>query len=92
MFRDINTLIAKIETIVNRAHDFRKSYFFTPPSSAYARRQYERANSCPVTEWEEDGHVERMQYYRMGGRKYTGEGIYKTLTDICMAAREKVCA
>ena len=41
---------------------------------------------------EEDGHVERMQYYRMGGRKYTGEGIYKTLTDICMAAREKVCA
>lgn len=28
----------------------------------------------------------------LGGRKYTGEGIYKTLTDICMAAREKVCA
>lgn len=41
---------------------------------------------------EEDGHVERMQYYRLGGRKYTGKGIYKTLTDICMAAREKVCA
>lgn len=41
---------------------------------------------------EEDGHVERMQYYRMGGRKYTGDGIYKILTDICMAAREKVCA
>lgn len=48
MFRDINTLIAKVETIVNRAHDFRKAYFFTPPSSAYSRRQYEHANSCPV--------------------------------------------
>lgn len=41
---------------------------------------------------EQDGHVERMEYYRMGGRKYTGVGVYNTLTDICMAAREKVCA
>lgn len=89
MFIDINTLIAKIETIVNRAHDFRKAYFFTPPSSAYARRQYERANSCPVTEWEEGGHTYTAAFsvscscsYVYARGVYTRDGHNTTLTAI----------
>lgn len=37
---------------------------------------------------EDDGHVERIQYYRNGGRAYNGSGVYQTLTEICKAARE----
>lgn len=37
---------------------------------------------------EDDGHVERIQYYRNGGRAYNGSGVYQTLTELCKAARE----
>lgn len=36
---------------------------------------------------EADGHVEHIQYYRNGGRAYTGSGVYQVLTEICKAAR-----
>lgn len=36
---------------------------------------------------EDDGHVERIQYYRNGGRAYNGNGVYQTLTELCKAAR-----
>lgn len=37
---------------------------------------------------EEDGDVKTIQYYRNGGRAYTGSGVYQTLTELCKAARE----
>lgn len=37
---------------------------------------------------EDDGHVERIQYRRNGGRAYNGSGVYQTLTELCKAARE----
>lgn len=53
--------ISAIAAIINLADDMQYAYYFIPPYTARARRDYEDAHSIPTVEWDE------------GGRHYTAE-------------------
>lgn len=46
----------KIEQLIATAEKFRSSYLWKGPTSASARRSYEKRYSIPAFRWEEGGH------------------------------------
>lgn len=81
--------IRKISEIIREAETMQKSYFWKPPTSAGARRSYEKHHSHAKVEWQENGHEWTAQYdvicscanvYASG--TYTRDGKKTTLTAI----------
>jgi len=54
--------IATIAAIIAEAETMKNAYFFNPPTSAGARRSYEKQHSHDLIEWEEGGHTYTAQY------------------------------
>lgn len=82
-------IIAAIAAIIEEAATMKNAYFFAPPSSASARRSYEKKHSHAKVEWEEGGHTYTAEYtvdcscknvYAYG--TYTRDGSKTTLTAI----------
>jgi hypothetical protein len=82
-------MLYQIEKIIETAEKFRNAYFWNPPSSAGGRRSYEKYYSCPLIEWDENGHRYTAEYtvscschnvYASG--IYTRDGKKTTLTAI----------
>ena len=81
--------VTEIGNIINEAEYMKKSYFWSPPERASARRSYERTHSHNRVEWEEGGHKYSAMYvvdcscknvYAKG--YYTKDGNKTTLTAI----------
>ena len=81
--------IKYIADIIEKAEDFRNSYFWEPPAVANARRSYEKYHSRPEIEWTEGGHTYTAEFtvecscrniYAKG--YYTKDGKKTTLTAI----------
>ena len=82
-------VICMIGDLIEKAEEFRTSYFWTPPANANGRRSYERRNSVQPFAWEEGGHVYSAEFrvdcscknvYARG--EYTRDGKRTTLTAI----------
>lgn len=82
-------LLNAIGAIINEAETMKSAYFFNPPSSAGARRSYEKQHSHDLVEWDEKGHHYTAEYtvscschnvYANGN--YTKDGNKTTLTAI----------
>ena len=54
--------IQKIEAIIEEAMILKNAYFYTPPSSAGARRYYESKHSHSTVEWTEGGDTYSARY------------------------------
>ena len=83
------TIIRNLTAIIEEADKMKSAYFFQPPTSAYARRSYERYHSHDVVSWTEGGHEYTAAYnvkcscrnvYARG--EYTKDGKKTTLTAI----------
>ena len=75
--------------IINEATLMKNAFFFTPPTSASARRAYEKYHSHPFVTWKEGNHVYTASFsvtcscpnvYAKG--HYTKDGYTTTLTTI----------
>lgn len=82
-------VIRKLSEIVREADRMQKSYFWKPPTSAGARRGYEKQHSHPEIKWEENGHEWTARYdvicscsYVYAAGTYTRDGRKTTLTAI----------
>lgn len=85
----MESTIAAIQSIIAEADHMKKSYFWAPPSSAGARRSYERQHSHELVEWDDNGRHYTAEYtvscsarniYASGS--YTRDGQKTTLTAI----------
>lgn len=82
-------ITGKIAAIIDEAEKMRGAYFFSSPTSAGARRSYEKYHSHDMIEWQESGHTYTAAYtvscscsnvYAKG--HYTKDGQPTTLTAI----------
>jgi len=89
----------KIENLIATAEKFRSSYFWKAPTSASARRSYEKRYSIPALRWEEGGHSYAASFgvscsaqnvYAKG--EYYRDGKKTTLTTIRNSLRRMVDA
>lgn len=85
----MNTVIHQIEAIIDLAEKMKNAYFWSPPSGAGMRRSYEKYNSVPLVQWQENGNRYTAEYitkcscnniYAKG--EYTKNGNKTTLTAI----------
>lgn len=83
------TTIAAIAAIIDMAEAMKNAYFFSSPSNARARRDYEEKHSIGKVEWDEGGRHYTAEYtttcscsnvYAKGS--YTRDGKPTTLTAI----------
>lgn len=84
-----NEIMTKVEEIIKEAEAMRSSYFYKSPSSAGARRSYEKRHSHSEVTWSEGGHTYSASYvvqcscsnvYASG--VYMKDGVKTTLTAI----------
>lgn len=82
-------ITSAVAQIIEEAEAHRSAYFFRPPTSAGARRSYEKKHSVPEITWTEGGHTYSASYsvrctcsnvYASG--EYTRDGAKTTLTAI----------
>lgn len=88
----INTnkeIVAKIEAIVNEAESMKNSYFWNSPSTASARRSYEKKRTHDEISWTDGNDTYTAEFvvtcsckniYAQG--RYTKNGNKTTLTAI----------
>lgn len=88
----INTnkeIVAKIEAIVNEAESMKNSYFWNSPSTASARRSYEKKRTYDEITWMDGKDIYTAEFvvtcsckniYAQG--RYTKNGNKTTLTAI----------
>lgn len=71
------SIIIALESLITTAEKFKGAYFFTPPTSASARRSYEEYHSIPFFSFEYNG-VEYTCEYRISCscRNVYAQGIY----------------
>ena len=82
-------IIATVREIISTAEMMRNAWFFTPPTSASARRAYERKHSHDVIMWQDGKHTYSAAYECICSCKnvyarglYTKDGKPTTLTAI----------
>lgn len=82
-------IIGQIEAIVNEAEYMRNAYFWSPPSVAFLRRDYEKKHSHDEVAWTEGGHDYTADYSVMcscrniyASGRYTRDGEKTNLTAV----------